>query len=167
MNLMQRLCRYKAWANAKTFEALRDIDLEEVYKQRQSCFSSILSTLAHSYAIDDIFRAHLEGRQHRYGSKNIEQQTTLESLGAMVEVMDAWWIDYADRLRSDQENKVVHFSFVDGSKGAMTRQDMILHTVNHSTYHRGYIDEMLYSISVTPPTTDYPAFVQLTEPPVD
>ncbi|MEO0944503.1 MAG: DinB family protein, partial [Pseudomonadota bacterium] len=64
MNFMQKMCRYKAWANVKTYEALRAIDPEEIYKPRQSCFESILSTLAHNYAIDDIFRAHLEGKEH-------------------------------------------------------------------------------------------------------
>lgn len=158
MNFTQKMCRYKAWANTKTYEALRAIEPEEIYKKRQSCFDSILSTLAHNYAIDDIFRAHLEGREHHYRSKNVEHPTILEELQAKVEDMDAWWIDYADRLGKDEEDEVVNFAFVDGSRGAMTRQEMVLHTVNHSTYHRGYIDEMLYSISVVPPTTDYPAF---------
>jgi len=159
MNFIQKMCRYKAWANAKTYEALSNIDPNEIHKQRQSCFSSILSTLTHNYVIDDIFRAHLEGKTHQYQTKNVEQPKTLDALRKMVEDMDAWWIGYADQLGRDQEDETVHFLFVDGSKGAMIRQEMVLHTVNHSTYHRGYIDEMLYSISVTPPTTDYPAFV--------
>ncbi|WP_108883239.1 DinB family protein [Anderseniella sp. Alg231-50] len=158
MNFVQKMCRYKAWANAKTFTALASLDQDEIYKPRQSCFASILSTLAHNYVIDDIFRAHLDGKQHQYRAKNTEQSTTLAELRSRVEDMDTWWIDYADQLDNDSADKVVNFTFVDGSKGAMTRQEMVLHTVNHSTYHRGYIDEMLYSISVVPPTTDYPAF---------
>jgi len=158
MNFVQRMTRYKAWANAKTYEALRSIPTEEIYKERKSCFSSILSTLAHNYAIDDIFRAHIQGKPHQYASKNVEQPATLEDLNVMVGEMDAWWVSYADGLEEHEEDEVVNFTFVDGSKGAMTRREMILHTVNHSTYHRGYIDEMLYSISVVPPTADLPAF---------
>ena len=93
----------------------------------------------------------------------MEQPVAFDSLRVLVEEMDAWWIDYADQLDGDQQDRVVTFTFVDGSKGAMTCQEMILHTVNHSTYHRGYIDEMLYSISVVPPTTDFPAFVSIEE----
>ena len=163
MNFAQKMCRYKAWANAKTYDALSAIEPDEIYRKRQSCFTSILSTLAHNFAIDDIFRAHLEGKQHRYRSKNVEQPVAFDSLRVLVEEMDAWWIDYADQLDGGQQDRVVTFTFVDGSKGAMTCQEMILHTVNHSTYHRGYIDEMLYSISVVPPTTDFPAFVSIEE----
>lgn len=159
MTFEQKMCRYKSWANAKTYEALRSIQPDEIYKPRQSCFTSILSTLAHNYAIDDIFRAHLEGKPHQYLTKNAESATTLGGLQAMVEDMDAWWVGYAHQLEKAQEDEVVDFTFVDGSKGSMTRQEMVLHTVNHSTYHRGYIDEMLYSISIVPPTTDFPAFV--------
>lgn len=158
MNFTQKMCHYKAWANEKTFAALQLVDPDEIYRNRHSCFSSILSTLTHSYAIDDIFRAHLEGRVHRYEHKNVTSLTTLEELRSKVNKMDRWWIGYAGQLNETKEDELVEYTFLDGSKGAMTRQEMVLHTVNHSTYHRGYIDEMLYSIDVIPPTTDYPAF---------
>ncbi|MEO0923245.1 MAG: DinB family protein, partial [Pseudomonadota bacterium] len=90
--------------------------------------------------------------------KNVAHRATLEELQTMVESMDGWWVYYTNQLGEYQADEVVNFTFVDGSKGAMTRQEMVLHTVNHSTYHRGYIDEMLYSMSVVPPTTDFPAF---------
>ncbi len=36
----------------------------------------------------------------------------------------------------------------------------LLHVVNHATYHRGHIAQMLYSSDVVPPVTDFPVFLR-------
>ena len=38
--------------------------------------------------------------------------------------------------------------------------EMLLHVVNHKTYHRGYVAQMLYQASVRPPTMDLPVFLR-------
>lgn len=42
----------------------------------------------------------------------------------------------------------------------MTRRDILLHVVNHATYHRGHAADILYYLDVFPPTTDLPVFLQ-------
>lgn len=34
----------------------------------------------------------------------------------------------------------------------------VLRTLNHATYHRGHIADMMYQPGITPPTTDLPVF---------
>jgi uncharacterized damage-inducible protein DinB len=61
---------------------------------------------------------------------------------------------------------VLHFSFVDGGKGALSRGDMLLHVSNHKAYHRGYVADMLYESGLKPPTTDLPVFLRDALPPL-
>jgi uncharacterized damage-inducible protein DinB len=42
----------------------------------------------------------------------------------------------------------------------MTRAEMIMHVVNHATYHRGIVSEMLYQVPVAAPATDLPVFLR-------
>ena len=42
----------------------------------------------------------------------------------------------------------------------MRRSDILLHVVNHATYHRGHIAMMMYGMSTSPPTTDLPVFLR-------
>ena len=42
----------------------------------------------------------------------------------------------------------------------MSREDILLHVVNHTTYHRGHIADMLYHLHISPPTTDLPVFLR-------
>src|ERR1700724_143348 len=41
----------------------------------------------------------------------------------------------------------------------MTRGAILLHVVNHATYHRGWIAEMFFQVPATTPTTDLPVFL--------
>ncbi len=42
----------------------------------------------------------------------------------------------------------------------MTRGDMLLHVVNHKTYHRGYVADRLYQAGSRPPVMDLPVFLR-------
>ena len=41
----------------------------------------------------------------------------------------------------------------------MSRADIVLHVVNHGTYHRGHIAQMMRAFE-PPPITDYPVFLK-------
>ena len=42
----------------------------------------------------------------------------------------------------------------------MTRAEILLHVVNHSSYHRGHVGDMLYQSGIEPPTTDLPVYLR-------
>jgi uncharacterized damage-inducible protein DinB len=42
----------------------------------------------------------------------------------------------------------------------MSRRDILLHVVNHTTYHRGHAADILYHLKIFPPTTDLPVFLR-------
>jgi uncharacterized damage-inducible protein DinB len=60
--------------------------------------------------------------------------------------------------------ETVRFRFIGGAEGAMTRGAMLLHVVNHATYHRGWIAEMFFDLPARNPTTDLPVFLGTQEP---
>lgn len=101
-----------------------------------------------------------QGKPHGFTSRNTDTQPKLEALRHAQAQIDDWYISYADGLSDAAHNEVVHFTFVDGGAGAMARGDMLLHVVNHKTYHRGYVADMLYQASSRPPTMDLPVFLR-------
>jgi uncharacterized damage-inducible protein DinB len=54
----------------------------------------------------------------------------------------------------------VHFTFVGGGEGVMTRGEILQHLVNHTTYHRGFVAQMMYDVPARPPTTDLTVFLR-------
>ena len=160
MTYLETLMRYKAWANELIFPSVARLPEEELTAPRKMVFGNLLRTLNHVYAMDDVWRAHLEGRPHGYTTRNPENPPALAQLGEAQKAMDAWWVAYAKELAKEREEEVVNFRFIGGGPGSMTRRDILLHVANHATYHRGYVADMIYQVPARPPTMDLPVFLR-------
>lgn len=159
-NQVQMLTRYKAWANTTTFETVSALPEEEITKKRQTHFNSIIHTLNHVYVVDDIFQAHLEGRKHGYSARNTESSPPINALWQATQDMDCWYIELADRLSDKELAETITFEFVGGGEGAMSRMDILLHVVNHGTYHRGVVTDLMYQVPARLPANDLPVFLR-------
>ena len=154
------LTKYKAWADELTFSAVLELPECEATKKRQTRFGNMVHTLNHVYVIDDIFKAHILGNTHNYTARNTENHPPLEELWKLQRDMDNWYIDYAQKLTDEMLSEVIKFQFVGGGEGTMSCADMIIHVVNHSTYHRGFVGDLMYQVPATPPANDYPVFLR-------
>ena len=101
----------------------------------------------------------------------VRMEAVLERKVALLQVLpvqfEGWiqlearkMIDLAGRLTDAELSEIVEFAFVGGSQGAMTRMQIILHVVNHATYHRGFVSDMLYQVPVKPVANDLPVFLR-------
>lgn len=154
------LTRYNRWANDLMLDAVAKLPPDEAVKPRTTLFKSIVHTLNHNYVIDAIFKAHLEGRDHGYAARNTAEPPPLEELRAAQRTMDEWWVDWSDRVSDAELNETVKFTFVGGGPGAMTRGEMVMHIVNHTSYHRGFAADLFYQVPARPPTTDLTVFLR-------
>lgn len=157
---IRMLTRYSAWANDRLFAALASLPEAEATMGRATGFGTMVNTLNHGYVVDLIWQAHLEGRPHGFTARITDIEPGLDELRQAQAQIDDWYISYADQLTDEAHDEVVHFKFVDGGPGAMTRGDMLLHIVNHKTYHRGVVADLLYQASSRPPTMDLPVFLR-------
>ena len=170
VNPMQQgrmLARYKAWAGKVIFEAAAQLPEEEVTRPRKSVFKSIAHMLNHIYVIDRVFQAHLEGRPHGYGARNTPDHPPLAELQRAQQEMDAWYVALSDRLTPATAEEKVRFDYIGGGEGVMTRSEMLLHVVNHGSYHRGFVADFFYQIPVQPPATDLTVYLRDAPPRLD
>lgn len=159
MNLLPRMVRYKSWADSLLYASLAELSAHDLTAARPIVFGSILHTLNHVLLMDQVWQAHLEGRPHGQTTRSPADSPGFEAVRQAQVDIDAWYVAYADSLSDSTREEVVEFSFIGGGPGAMTREDIVLHVVNHATYHRGHIGDMLYVLEVEPPTTDLPVFL--------
>jgi len=154
------LARYNAWANTLIFDAVAALPEGEATKPRTTLFKNIVHTLNHNLVIDRIFQAHLEGREHGYAARNTPEPLPFEELRRAQESVDGWYIGWSDRMTEAALGETINFTFVGGGEGAMTRNEILLHLVNHTSYHRGFVADMFYEVPARPPTTDLPVFLR-------
>ena len=158
------LARYNAWADKLIYEAVARLPEGEATKPRQSVFKSMLHTLNHIYVIDRVFQAHLEGREHGFRARNTETHPPLAELSRLQREIDAWFIAWSDALSDAALGEKVDFEFIGGGRGSMTRGEMLLHVVNHTTYHRGFVADFFFQVPARPPTTDLTVFLRDARP---
>jgi uncharacterized damage-inducible protein DinB len=161
------LTRYNAWANRVFYDAVFALPPGEAEKPRTTLFRNIVHTLNHNYVIDDIFRCHIEGRAHGYTARNTPEPHPLPELWNRQQAFDAWLVLWSDGLSEDALDRRLDFEFVGGGAGAMTLSEIILHLVNHTSYHRGFAADMFYQVPAKPPTTDLPVFLRDARPALD
>jgi uncharacterized damage-inducible protein DinB len=154
------LTRYSSWANSLLYLAIGELPEDELTKPRQIVFGNLIRTLNHVYTIDLVFQAHLEGREHGFKTRTPDVRLSFSELRMAQATLDSWYIRYAEEMSDRLGEEMVDFTFIGGGDGCMSRGDILLHVVNHTTYHRGHIAAMMYQIPAQPPTTDLPVFLR-------
>lgn len=161
---LQLLIRYSVWANEQLFDSLARLPEAELLADREIVFGNLLRTVNHVQAMDHVWRCHLLGVPHGLATRNPPDCPPFARLRAAQEEMDRWYLAYVDGLDPSQATEVVQFAFIDGDRGSMTREEILLHVVNHRTYHRGHVAALMYQVPVFPPTTDLPVYIRDTGP---
>lgn len=154
------LARYNAWANRLIFDAVAALPPGEAMKERKSLFRNMVHTLNHNYVIDRIWQAHLEGREHGYAARNTPDHPPLPELWRAQQEIDRWYIDWSGSLSDAALDEKVEFTLIGGNRGVMTRGEILLHVVNHTSYHRGFVADLFYQVPARPPTTVLPVFLR-------
>ena len=156
------LTRYNAWSNRLMFDAVAALPPGEATKERRSLFRNIVHTLNHNYVIDLIWQAHLEGREHGFTARNTPDHPPLAELQVLQRKVDDWYIDWGNRMTDAALGEKMHFTLVGGNRGAMTRGEILLHVVNHTSYHRGFACDLFFQVPARPPIMDLPVFLRET-----
>ena len=155
----QLFARYRAWADKLTYDAVRALPPGEAEKERPTLFKTIIGTLNHNYLIDRIWQAHIEGRDHGLGARNLILHARLPELWEAQQAMNRWRVEWSAAQSASSLAEPVRLRFVDGDDGEMTRGAILLHVVNHATYHRGWVADMFFQVPARNPATDLPVFL--------
>ncbi|MEK6593150.1 MAG: DinB family protein [Pseudomonadota bacterium] len=154
------LTRYNAWADRMIFDAVAALPEGEAGRERKSLFKNMIHTLNHNCVIDLIWQGHLEGREHGFSARNTPGHPPLDELWRQQQAIDDWYIAWSDTLSDAALDEKVSFTLIGGNPGVMTRGEILLHIVNHTTYHRGFVADLFYQVPARPPTTDLPVFLR-------
>ncbi|WP_167507110.1 MULTISPECIES: DinB family protein [unclassified Mesorhizobium] len=158
--MLKSLLAYQAWANDELAEKLAGMDPVRDAGERHAA----IRLMNHIHVVSRIFAAHLKGVAHGYASDNTEEMPEPAALRAAMSEADRWYLDYLEIVSEQELAEPVAFTFTDGDKGGMTRQEMLTHVVLHGSYHRGEIGRMVVRIAVSPPWDTYAVHLHRAEP---
>ena len=154
--LLQSLFLQKAAINEEFFAVLETVAAGDRV--------DAIRLLNHIHVVDRIFAAHLRGEPHGYKATNTPETPTLDALRAAALETDRWFVEQTGTLAPAQLAETVAFTFTDGQRGRMSREEMLAHVITHGSYHRGEVGQMLRRLSVAPPRDLFTAHLHRAEP---
>jgi uncharacterized damage-inducible protein DinB len=152
--------RYKQWADGRTLDAMALIDAEKFPSE----IAFARQQLNHMIRVEEVFRARLLGTVEPHSTSNSELVPPLEQLKNSLAESNDWLQTYASSLPPERLAEKISFRFLDGKRGAMTREEVLFHLVNHGTYHRGAIGRALDLAGDLRPADTYTVFIHAAEP---
>ncbi|UBM27077.1 DinB family protein [Pseudomonas sp. p1(2021b)] len=148
------LTQYKRWADQLFFKSLAQLAPDELERPRAGPMKTMIATLNHMYVVDRIWQAHLQGSEHGFTSRQAMPHPQLDALWQAQHEVNEWFVDWGTAQTQASLERSIDFAFVSGNRGTMTAGAMLLHVVNHGTYHRGWLVQMYFEIPAMPPMTD-------------
>lgn len=142
---------YSRWASRQSLYASRALSEEELTRDLGNSHGGVMGTLLHIFQGDRVWLSRLQGKP----------RTTFADAGETwnLDTLLNDWMQVADGFRDWASNvgdteTVLHYKNLAGQPGALPYWQVILHVVNHASYHRGQITTMLRQLGKSPTSTD-------------
>ena len=76
----------------------------------------------------------------------------------------AWYADWSEAQTAANLDGPVRFRFINGQESAMSRGAMLLHVVNHASFHRGWVVEQAFAVPAKLPACDLTDYLRQLSP---
>lgn len=143
LGYIRRLFSYDDWANREILTALQQLELSEARSLR---------LLAHIVSAERLWLERLRSQKQSYP---VWPEFSLQQCKLEVEDLAKLWNTY---LGSINENELFHSVTYKNSKDepwTSQQQDILMHVILHSAYHRGQIAADTRAAGSTPAYTDF------------
>lgn len=148
---------FMKWADDTMLAALSRVPSDRLSHDLGNSFKSLLGTLGHVYLAESVWLRRLQGNQNALIT-DIDEPADLNALAQAWPALHKTWIDWSESLSGEGwHNSLVHRNS-QGREFQMPYWQMVLHLVNHGSYHRGQVATMLRQSGIAPPGTDLVTF---------
>jgi uncharacterized damage-inducible protein DinB len=155
---MTKLFHFNRWANAKVLESASTLTEAELERTLGGSFPSVLGTLGHLYAAEWIWLERLRGVSPP-GLPSAQDVPTLAALKEKWSAVEAGQKEFVEGLTDARMDEKVGYRNVKGEPWRYALSELLVHIVNHSTYHRGQVATMFRQLGKKPAATDYLLFL--------
>ena len=145
------------WADEIVLGALSQVSADQVSADLGSSFKSMLDTLNHVYLAESVWLKRVQGEANAKLADLVIPADTNALANAWPEV-HRMWLDRAGSFDGDEWNKLCTHRNNTGVEFSLPYWQIVLHLVNHGSYHRGQVATMLRQSAVIPPGTDLATF---------
>lgn len=147
-NFISDYAAYNLWANKRISNFISKVTDEMMNKTVKSSFPSLRKTITHIRNSEQTWLSRLTGVEpHRISDDNL--QLTKDELCSEWCKVSVSLVKYAEEQNLSSLENVIHYRNTKGDACRNTVTEVLLHCMNHSTYHRGQIVTILREVGFT------------------
>ncbi len=153
-DLAQEILTYNTWANQRFMDIVSRLDTSLFTRTVGGSYPSIQSTLTHMVWVEWVWLERWQG----HSPKELwtpEEFPSAARIASRFSDIQANQRVFAQSLTADQLQRVIRYTNRKGETWEYALWRMIYHLVNHSSYHRGQVTNMLRILNVQPVPTDF------------
>ena len=153
-DVAQEILTYNTWANQRLMGAVSRLDAGQFTRHVGGSYPSIQSTLTHIVWVEWTWLERWLGRspQEVWSPNDFPSAAHIASRFSEVQTTQR---TFAQSLTPDLLQNVISYTNRKGEACEYTLWRMIYHLVNHSSYHRGQVTNMLRMVNAQPATADF------------
>ena len=155
---IRTLIDYNYWARDRSFASAEHLTNEQLRKPMGSSFSSVLDTLIHLRYAEWVWLSRWQGTSPT-AAPDTSAITTLPLLRDAWAPIERDVRAFVGSLSAADLQRPLEYRLMNGQPSSSIFWQMIVHVVNHGSYHRGQIATMLRQLGAKPAqSTDLIAF---------
>jgi uncharacterized damage-inducible protein DinB len=140
---MHRLFVYDDWANREVLASLR---------QAETTPARSLKLMGHIFSAERLWLERLEQQKQ---TLPVWPDFSLEQCAGQAAELPALWKTYLDAANQTGLSRPLSYKNSQGESWTNRRDDILLHVIMHSAYHRGQIAADMRAAGFTPAYTDF------------
>ncbi|MFZ4102773.1 MAG: DinB family protein [Sphingobacterium thalpophilum] len=147
-SLLLNYLQYNHWANEKMCNYLSGVDEDEILANKKAEYQTIKKVILHVADSEQTWLARLNG-------KNIPHMHKLDSSGSFAGICSTIRnnsVDFIEFVSGKDDQfllSVTEYVNLKGKTFSQNNAEIILHCMNHSTFHRGQVMSMLRYVGYT------------------
>ena len=154
---IRELFDYQEWAHERIFTALRQLSDEQYTRTLVSSYPTIRETMSHMMFAEWLWLERMKG-QSPTAQPDWTTDPSVATLDAKGRETASERRALLDVLSDAAVNAPLDYRNMKGVSSTNLLADVLIHVVNHTTYHRGQVVTMMRQVGGVPPNTDYIAY---------
>ncbi|MGD1846715.1 MAG: DinB family protein [Salibacteraceae bacterium] len=161
--MLKTYISYNYWANERLLEISAPLSAEALDQPAELSFESLRKTWFHIWDAELIWLARLEGQPlEGWPSHDFAPDQSITGL------LDASgrWVAWVHAQNETDWHRTVKYANSKGKEFSQPVWEIVMHVVNHASYHRGQVVAALHQLKVAPiPATDLIFYLRQAERP--
>jgi uncharacterized damage-inducible protein DinB len=160
LDWIKLLYDYNGWANSRIFGAVSKLDAEKYVMDLKSSYKSVRDTMVHIICVEWIWFKRLKGTSPKafWTPADIP---TIPELKLRWEYIVRNQNEFIRSIKEESLNIPTTYQNTKGETFTYPLWQILMHAVNHSSYHRGQITTMLRQLGAQAVPLDLFVFIDL------